>query len=364
MRFLLAAAGTAGHVEPALAVAAELRARGHEVWILGTDQGTETSLVPARGFPLLTIDKVTLPRRVNATALSFPFALWRAVAEVKRHLRRHRIDVVLGFGGYAAGAAYAAARLNRVSFVVFSYDAKPGFANRWAARWTPWHAVATPTSAAGFSNAQVTGVPLRDGIRNFNRGQLAPRAYANFGLDPRRRTVVVFGGSLGAARINSAILACYLQLREAGWQVLHINGARDVTSLEKSQALQEQGGWTCRDYVGEMHEAYAIADLVVSRAGAMTCAELTATGIPGVLIPYAVGNGEQQLNAQPLIDSGGWVLLLDRDADGSGLWNCLQDILEPSTLANMTTCARGWSERMRSDDAAFRLATLVEQAGS
>ncbi|NDB18121.1 MAG: UDP-N-acetylglucosamine--N-acetylmuramyl-(pentapeptide) pyrophosphoryl-undecaprenol N-acetylglucosamine transferase [Actinobacteria bacterium] len=364
MRFLLAAAGTAGHVEPALAVAEVLTARGHEVWILGTADGAERDLVPARGLPLLVIDKVAFPRTMGTAALRFPRAIVRAVRASQRHLKNQRIDAVLGFGGYAAGAAYAAATLSRVPFVVFSYDAMPGIANRWAGRWTRWRAVASPTTRAPFADAEVTGVPLRPGIRDFDRTQMAARGYEHFGLEPGRPTLLVFGGSLGAMRINESVLDCAPAIRAAGWQVLHITGSRDVAAQTRSRALQQPGQWSHRAYVPDMEDAYAVADLVVSRAGAMTCAELGATGVPGVLVPYAVGNGEQALNAGPLVESGGWIILRDADADATGLGNCLREAMRGDTLSAMTAHARAWSARLRGDDAAQRLATLLERAGA
>ena len=364
MRFLLAAAGTAGHVEPALAVADELASRGHQVWLLGTATGAERELVPARGFELLLIDKVTFPRRLSKAALRFPFDLVRTVAAARRHLRDYQIDAVMGFGGYAAGAAYAAAASLRTPFAVFSYDAKPGIANRWAGRWAAARAVASPTAYPGFADAVVTGIPLRPAIRDFDRERMAERGFAHFNLEPGRATLLVFGGSQGAARINTAVVDCAEQIRQAGWQVLHVTGSRDSAARARSQALSEPGYWSQHDYIEEMHEAYAVADLVVSRAGAMTCAELSATAVPGVLVPYAVGNGEQTLNAQDLVASGGWVQLSDAAADTTGLGNCLRELMSSDTLAAMNRAARARSAQVGGHDAAARLADVVERAGS
>lgn len=364
MRVLLAGGGTAGHVEPALAVADALRRRGHDVWLLGTVSGAEAGIVPARGHRLLTIDKVPFPRTVNAAALTFPARALRAVLAARRHLRDRRIDVVIGFGGYAAGAAYAAARSAGIPIVVFSYDAAPGIANRVAARWTRWCASGVASSHPAFARAIVTGIPLKPAIRDLDRVAAAALAREEFGLREGQPTLVVFGGSLGAARINAALLGCADRVLAAGWQVVHITGARDADALAQSRVLESRPGWRVRDYVGDMSLAYAVADFVVSRAGAMTCAELTATGVPALLIPYAVGNGEQAHNARPLVDSGGYLLLADSGADPEALWSTLQPVLDGRELAGITARAHAWRDRHERLDAAERLADVVERAAS
>ena len=302
MRVLLAGGGSAGHVEPALSVAEVLRERGHDGFLLGTTAGVESTLVPARGFPLLTIDKAAFPRRINADALKFLPRLIRAVRDARNILIAQRIDVVIGFGGYVAWPAYAAARSlrPRIPMVVFSYDAKPGLANRAAARWTPWRAVGVRDAQGAFADAVFTGVPLRKSIVDLDRHRDRPQAANRLGLDPGLPTMVVFGGSLGAARLNAALVGCADHILRAGWQVLHITGSRNTEDLKTSSAVARRGPWQAMPYLQEMHDAYAVADLVLARAGAGTCAELLATGLPAVLVPYAVGNGEQQHNAEAL----------------------------------------------------------------
>ena len=365
MRVLLAGGGSAGHVEPALCVAEVLRERGHEAFLLGTATGVESTLVPARGFPLLTIGKAAFPRRLDAEALRFLPRLIRAVRDARRALITHEIDVVVGFGGYVAWPAYAAARglRPRIPMVVFSYDAKPGLANRAAARWTPWRAVGVRGANGAFADAEYTGVPLRRAIVDLDRAGERPQAAQRLGLDPLQQTLVVFGGSLGAARLNAALVGCADRILGAGWQVLHITGSRNTEDLFASAAVAERGRWRALPYLREMQDAYAVADLVLARAGAGTCAELLATGLPAVLVPYAVGNGEQQHNAEALAAGGGCAVLADQGLTSESLWLALQPLLAGADLRGLAGRAAAWSQQNRTAGAAQALADLVERAG-
>lgn len=362
MRVLIAGGGTAGHVEPALSLAEQLRQRGHDVWLLGTPAGAEARLVPQRDFPLLEIEKVPFPRRLNLQLLTFIPKQLRVLLTTRRHMLRNNIDVVVGFGGYVAWPAYVAARLMHRVMVVFSYDARPGIANRIAARWTNWLGVGVHDAHGVFARARYTGVPLRQAIISLDRVQSRTRAADTLGLDTNRKTLVVFGGSLGAVRINAALLDCADAITGTGWQVLHITGSRNESDLSASLKKESSGQWRALGYLDDMASAYALADLVVSRSGAVTCAELTATGVPAVLVPYAVGNGEQTLNAESLLKSGGYRLVADVELDGERLWRELQPLLMGSDLEAMNDNAMRWSAQQRTADAAHALATLVEEA--
>ncbi|HCK79736.1 MAG TPA: UDP-N-acetylglucosamine--N-acetylmuramyl-(pentapeptide) pyrophosphoryl-undecaprenol N-acetylglucosamine transferase, partial [Actinobacteria bacterium] len=223
---LIAGGGTAGHVEPALALAQELRDRGDDVWLLGTREGIESTLAPQRGFQMLPIDRVPLPRRIGWDVLQFPVRQARAVRQARDVIRSHDCEVVVGFGGYVAWPAYVAARRLKVPTVVFSYDAKPGWANRVAARWTRWVATGLPVDGE-ISQAVHTGVPLRRDIIDLDRGRDRAAAAHALGLDAGRPTLLVFGGSLGATRLNRALIACAAEVTASGWQVLHIVGTRN-----------------------------------------------------------------------------------------------------------------------------------------
>jgi len=305
--YLLAGGGTAGHVNPLLAVADELRGRepADTVLVLGTREGLESRLVPARGYELLLVDKVPFPRRPNAAAARFPARWLRAVAQVRAHLRERDVDVLAGFGGYAAAPAYVAARRERVPYVVHEANARPGLANVLGARGAA--ATGTVFAETPLRGARVVGMPLRREIVDLDRAARRAEAAAAFGLDPAKPVVLVFGGSLGARRLNDALAGSWRDLVAAGWQVLHAAGERNEV------AAPEHSAYRVVPYLDRMDLAFALADLVVSRSGAATVSEVSALGIPAVYVPYAVGNGEQALNAAGAVRAGAARIVSDAE---------------------------------------------------
>jgi UDP-N-acetylglucosamine--N-acetylmuramyl-(pentapeptide) pyrophosphoryl-undecaprenol N-acetylglucosamine transferase len=309
--YLLVGGGTAGHVNPLLAVADALREREPEaeILVLGTREGLESRLVPERGYELLFVDKVPFPRRPNRDAVAFPLRFRRAVAQARQAISERGVDVVVGFGGYASAPAYVAARRAHVPAVVHEANARPGLANVLGARSAA--AVGVAFDGTPIRGGRTVGMPLRREVVDLDRGALRAEAAAHFGLDPAIPTLLVFGGSLGAARLNGAFGAgegaAWRDVLAAGWQLLHVTGDRSE--------LPDPGvvGYAVRRYVDRMDLAFALADLVVSRAGAATVSEISALGIPAVYVPYAVGNGEQALNARSAIAVGAARLIPDGD---------------------------------------------------
>ncbi|WP_291052082.1 UDP-N-acetylglucosamine--N-acetylmuramyl-(pentapeptide) pyrophosphoryl-undecaprenol N-acetylglucosamine transferase [Herbiconiux sp.] len=310
-RYLLAGGGTAGHVNPLLATADELRRRDPSatVIVLGTAEGLEARLVPERGYELVTIPKLPFPRRPNAAALRFPGGLRRTIAQVAELIRSRRIDVVVGFGGYASAPGYLGARRAKVPFVIHEGNAKPGLANRLGARFSPW--VGVTFGSTVLPHATLVGMPLRTEVTALAapevRAAAATEAAAFFGLDTSRPTLLVTGGSLGARRINATVHASAAALVGVGWNVLHIAGNRSEVSDPGID------GYVFVEYCDRMDLALAVADFALSRAGASTLSEFGAIGVPAVLVPYPVGNGEQRFNARDLLRAGGAILVDDAD---------------------------------------------------
>lgn len=305
--YLLAGGGTAGHVNPLLAVADRLRDTEPEstILVLGTKEGLEARLVPERGYELLTIARLPFPRRPGVAALRFPAGLRAAVDDVRRMIRERHVDIVVGFGGYAAAPAYLAARAEGIPLALHEANARPGIANRLGARIAKEVGVAfrgTPLRGATW-----VGMPLRREIEQLDRFSARPEAREFFGLD-ERPTLLVTGGSSGARRINDTISQSITLILGAGWQVVHVTG-------EYRDAVQDPGipGYHLLKYCDRMDLALAAADLSLSRAGTSTVAELTALGIPSVFVPYAAGNGEQRLNARESVEAGGAIVVRDSD---------------------------------------------------
>jgi UDP-N-acetylglucosamine--N-acetylmuramyl-(pentapeptide) pyrophosphoryl-undecaprenol N-acetylglucosamine transferase len=303
--YLLAGGGTAGHVNPLLAVADRLRERDPdaEVLVLGTAEGLEARLVPARGYELLTIAKVPFPRRPNRAAAAFPARFRRSISDVSGIIAGRGVVVVVGFGGYVSTPAYIAARRAGVPVAVHEANAKPGLANRLGARRAD--AVGVAFEGTPLPGAEVVGMPLRREIETLDRAALRGEAAGFFGLDASKPVLLATGGSLGARRINRTMVDSAEAITGAGWQVLHITGA--------TSEVDDPGvaGYRMVEYADRMDLALALADLAVSRAGAATVSELSALGIPAVYVPYPVGNGEQRFNAAGVVAAGGGILVDD-----------------------------------------------------
>ena len=359
---VLAGGGTAGHVEPALALADALRRADPQVRItmLGTESGLEARLIPARGYELRTIPRVPLPRRPTPSLLSVPLRAFGAVRAVGRILSEVEADVVVGFGGYVAFPAYLAARRRGCGIVVHEANPLPGLANRVGARLTRQVAVSTP--ATRLPHAALTGIPLRPALLDLDRPALRPAARRAFGLDPTRPTLLVFGGSQGARRINEAVVGAAQALIDAGIQVLHAAGAAGVALVRAALPVGVDGfsaPYLVVPYLDDMPSAYAAADLALCRSGALSCAELAAVGLPAIYVPLPIGNGEQRLNAEPAVAAGGALLIADDQLDAEVVRLEVTRLLtDESLLATMTAAAAGGGHR----DAAAALVDLVVAA--
>lgn len=352
-RYLLAGGGTAGHVNPLLALADLIRGTepDAEIVVLGTKEGLEARLVPERGYELVTIARLPFPRRPNLAALQFPARFARAVREVRELIRARRIDVVVGFGGYAAAPAYRAGAKEQVPVVIHEANARPGMANRMGARRTPY--VGVTFAGTPIPNARVTGMPLRPEITGLDRPALRASARAHFGLDPARRTLLVTGGSLGARAINRGISGSAAEIVAAGVQVLHVWGG--LTEIEDPGV----DGYHVIPYCDRMDLAFAACDLAVSRAGSTTVSELAGLGVPAVFVPYAVGNGEQRFNAAGVVSAGGALLIEDGELTPEWVRGTLLPLLaDDARLADMGESARSAG----SLDGTERLLALVHEA--
>ncbi|HTW20736.1 MAG TPA: undecaprenyldiphospho-muramoylpentapeptide beta-N-acetylglucosaminyltransferase [Mycobacteriales bacterium] len=354
MNVLLAGGGTAGHVSPLLALADRLVSDdpSTRVLALGTATGIEARVVPARGYSLYEIPRVPLPRRPSLRLVRLPGDLAAAVRGARAAMAEVQADVVVGFGGYVAAPAYLAARRARIPIVVHEQNSRPGLANRLGARLTPWVAVTFP--ATRLPHAVRTGLPLRAEITGLDRAAERAPARRSFGLDPDRTTVLVVGGSLGAQRLNDVFPSIEGDLAARAVQVLHICGTGKSVRLATPNPA-----YVVREYVDRMDLAYAAADVVVGRSGANTVSEVTALGLPAVFVPLPIGNGEQRLNAEPVQQAGG-ALIVDNAEFGPD-WlraNLLPLLDDPARLLAMGRSAATFGRL----DADRELAELVRVA--
>jgi UDP-N-acetylglucosamine--N-acetylmuramyl-(pentapeptide) pyrophosphoryl-undecaprenol N-acetylglucosamine transferase len=353
--YLLAGGGTAGHVNPLLAVADYLTTHEPDatVLVLGTAEGLEARLVPARGYELVVIPRVPFPRRPNRNAVDFLPRMRRAIALATDVIRSRGVDVVVGFGGYVSTPAYLAARRAGVPIVIHEANARPGLANKLGARYT--RQVGVAFHGTPIRHAQFVGMPLRREIEQLDRQAARPGALASFGLGADRPTLLVTGGSLGARRLNSTVVQAAAPLLASGWQVLHITG-------EKAEVADPGlDHYRMIAYSDRMDLALAAADFSVARAGSATVSEFSALGIPAVYVPYPVGNGEQRFNAAEVVGAGGG-LLVD---DAAFLPGWVESELVP--LLTDADRVRSMGQRAASVgvlDGSTRMAKLIAQATS
>jgi UDP-N-acetylglucosamine--N-acetylmuramyl-(pentapeptide) pyrophosphoryl-undecaprenol N-acetylglucosamine transferase len=324
---MLAGGGSAGHIEPALALADALRRidPGAQITCLGTERGLETRLIPLRGYKLELIPAVPMPRSVTPKLLTVPGRLAGAVNAAAAALDRTGAQVLVGFGGYVATPAYLAARRRGVPIVVHEANPKPGLANRLGARFTTH--VFTGHPDAQLRNAKYLGIPIRREIAELDRLGLGDKARAHFGLRPDLPVLLVTGGSQGARSINAAVFGAAGWLRDAGVQVLHIIGPRNGHDAPVTEKGTARVPYVASPYIDRMDLAYAAADFVLCRAGAMTCAELTAVGLPAAYVPLPIGNGEQRLNALPIVQHGGGMLVADNELTPEWIRDTLLPVL-------------------------------------
>ncbi len=338
MHVVFAAGGTAGHLEPALNTADALvrLSPGTSVSFIGGSRGLEADLVPQRGYPLVQTGAVPFPRRIGRNALTFPMDTFASVRAASAHLRSARAAVVVGFGGYAAVPGYLAARRTRTPLIIHEANSRAGFANRLGARITS-HVGAVHGGVLAHSRHM--GLPLRSSIANLNRGKLRGEARKHWGLAEEQPVVLIFGGSQGARHLNDVSAASIAAITAAGIQVLHSVGSRN-------EVPRHRPGYAPVAYIERMDLAYAAADLVVCRSGAMTCAELTAVGLPGIYVPLPIGNGEQAGNSQPIVNAGGGLQQADEYLTSEWLTSTVLSVVQDeSRLVAMSSAAYALGER-------------------
>jgi UDP-N-acetylglucosamine--N-acetylmuramyl-(pentapeptide) pyrophosphoryl-undecaprenol N-acetylglucosamine transferase len=299
-----------------------------QVTCLGTQRGLETRLVPLRGYDLELIPAVPLPRSVTPALLTVPGRLAGAVHATGKILDRVRADVLVGFGGYVATPAYLAAKRHNVPIVVHEANPSAGIANRLGAHLTTHVFTGNPDTK--LRNSKYLGLPIRRQIADLDRFALGDKARVHFGLRPDLPVLLVFGGSQGAKSLNRALSGAVSAIRAAGVQILHVTGPKNLGETQGAEGPLPAGPvlpgtgpavpgkasavpYVALPYVDRMDLAYAAADFTLCRAGAMTCAELTAVGLPAAYVPLPIGNGEQRLNALPIVQRGGGLLVEDAE---------------------------------------------------
>ena len=316
---LIMAGGTGGHVFPALALARLLRSRSYQVVWLGTRRGLEARIVPSNNFPIEWLSVGGLRGKGLTTLLAAPFRLVLALYQALRVMRRHRPIVVVGLGGFVTGPGGVAAWLTRAPLVIHEQNAIAGFTNRRLAPLAREVLEAFPNSFDADTKARAIGNPVRQEIF------AVPAPVERFGSRGGAIRILVIGGSLGAMRLNGVVPFAIARLAGSiNVEVRHQSGERWAESARKSYADARVRA-DVQPFIEDMAEAYAWADLVICRAGALTISELAAAGVGAILVPFpAAVDDHQTHNARYLVNEGAAVLIADRDLTAERLAEELQ----------------------------------------
>ena len=326
---VFAGGGTAGHIEPALAVARcwKITHPNDRIVFIGTKSGLENSLVPLAGFELVHIPRVVISRKPSASWFKIPTELFASVRASRLILSS--TDLLIGFGGYVSGPAYIAARYIGIPTVIHEANVKAGWANRLGALLTPYLAAAHHVESREFTDALITGLPLRsdvaqayiDSSANFSDARKA--AKRRLGFQESAPLIFVMGGSQGSVAINAALKGSVDGFLSKGFSVLH--------SVGKANTLPpSHGAYRAVPYVEAMADAYLASDLVIARSGAVTCSEFRTLGRYGLFVPLPIGNGEQFMNARSLVSDGKAQIIEQSRFDSNYLLHHIDDLLSQS----------------------------------
>ncbi|MDD5198780.1 MAG: undecaprenyldiphospho-muramoylpentapeptide beta-N-acetylglucosaminyltransferase, partial [Terrimicrobiaceae bacterium] len=360
MRVVIACGGTGGHLFPGLAVAQALKDRGHELLLLVSEKAIDTQALKGHpDFRSERLPSVGLPSLLSPALIRFISRTWESMGQCKQIYRKFRPDAVLGMGGFTSTAPLLAGRFAKIPTFIHESNSIPGKANQIAAKFVDHILIGFQACERFFpgKDCSVVGTPIRQDL-----GERIPRdeALKLFQLDPGRRTLLVMGGSQGAAGINQLLYKAAPLLREANVQLIHLTGERE-DRLAAANYLREQIPAYVAPFHHRMQEVYSAADIVVSRAGAASLSELSHFGLPSILVPYPhAAENHQEVNADIFVEAGAAEKFLEANASPDALARRIVELLsDERTREHMVAAAKSISP----DDSAARVADVIEKFG-
>lgn len=351
---MIAGGGTGGHIYPAIAIAREFLARdaSRKVIFVGTERGLEKTIVPKAGFPLEFISVGGLKGKGGLDLIKNLFRLPLGFIQAWRVVGKHRPNVVLGVGGYSSGPVLVAAGIRRIPTLIHEANAFPGLTNRIVGRFTTAVAIAFPDAATRLkrSDAVVTGNPIR--AEFFAARHPPPTA---------RKRLLIFGGSQGSRVLNDAVTGSLLFLARLKdtIEIVHQTGANNLKPVQQAYRQSAFANARVVPYLDPIADEIAAADLVVSRAGAMTVGELSASGRAAILVPFAAAtNNHQELNARVVERAGGALVITEKELTPERLAAAIADVLgDPNKAARMGDASR----QLSTPDATKKIVDLIEK---
>ncbi|EGO8249894.1 MULTISPECIES: undecaprenyldiphospho-muramoylpentapeptide beta-N-acetylglucosaminyltransferase [Enterococcus] len=345
MKILVTGGGTGGHIYPALSFVEHVKkeAPATEFLYVGTENGLESQIVPKAKIPFKTIKIQGFKRSLSPQNFKTIYLFLTSINKAKKIIREFQPDVVIGTGGYVSGAVVYAAHQLKIPTIIHEQNSIPGMTNKFLSRYVDKIAICFPDVASFFPKEKtiLTGNPRGQEVVTVEKSAIL----SEFGLDPAKKTVVLFGGSRGALKINQAFEQAFPLFEEREYQVLYASGERYYQELQESLKLSEKKltNISVQPYIDKMVEVMANTDLMVGRAGATSIAEFTALGLPAILIPSPyVTNDHQTKNAQSLVKVGAVEMIPDTELTGARLVAAIDDILlNNEKRQQMATASKG-----------------------
>ncbi|WP_019242399.1 MULTISPECIES: undecaprenyldiphospho-muramoylpentapeptide beta-N-acetylglucosaminyltransferase [Bacillus] len=344
MKIVVSGGGTGGHIYPALALIREIQKTHKDCSFLyiGTEKGLESKLVPRENIPFKSIYITGFKRKISFENVKTVFRFLKGVSDSKKILKDFDADIVIGTGGYVCGpVVYAAAKLG-IPTIIHEQNSVPGLTNKFLSRYANKIAVCFEEAKSFFPNTKtvLTGNPRASEVVSYS----GKKGLETVGLDPNKSTVLVVGGSRGARPINEAVLKSMSLIEEKPYQLLYVTGDVHYDKVaEEMNLIGNPNNVVVKPFIHNMPEVLAGVDLVVARSGATTLAELTALGVPSILIPSPyVTNNHQEKNADSLVKQGAAIMILEKDLTGNKLVSTMDQILlSKQQLADMKKAAKG-----------------------
>jgi UDP-N-acetylglucosamine--N-acetylmuramyl-(pentapeptide) pyrophosphoryl-undecaprenol N-acetylglucosamine transferase len=359
VKAIIAGGGTAGHINPGLAIGKYLRdKKGAEILFIGTKKGFETKLVPLEGFTLKTINVRGFRRSLSFDTFVAIKELFQGLFQARKILKEYKPDIVIGTGGYVCGPVLFAASRLKIPTLIHEQNAYPGLTNRILSRFVKKVAISFSESEKYFKtrNLIMTGNPIRNDILEADR----QKARIEIGLDADRKLVVIFGGSRGAEKINETVSEMLVKYySEKDFDIIYATGESQFRKI--SERLWHRIPDTVKivPYIYDMAQVMSSADLVVSRAGAITISELTALGIPAILIPSPhVTANHQEHNARALEKAGAAVVMTENELKSELLYDYIKKIITDDEIAK--TMSRN-SKNIAKLDATEKIYSIIQQ---
>lgn len=365
MKYIISGGGTGGHIYPALAIAKEIKStdKNAQILYIGTKEGLEAELVPKEGIEFRPIRVKGLPRKINKKSFIALRELLAGLKESQRIIDDFKPDIVIGTGGYVCGPIVYKAAKNKIPTMIHEQNAFPGITNKILSRYVDIVATTFDEASKYFKYPErvvKTGNPIRSEILKGNK----EAAYKLLNIDPKKAFILSFGGSGGQKKLNDAIFDIIANKSwNNNYQLIHVTGKRLYDSfmkdLEKKEIILNNDLIKILPYLYNMPEALNIADLLISSSGAITLAEVSAIGLPSILIPKSyTAENHQEYNARAFEKEGASNLILEKDLNGQSLNLAIDNLIkDKEKLRKMSINSR----KMGNIDASMRIVELINE---